>query len=150
MGIKFYDRFVKFIQAPVIALVAQPVEHRQAIIVASDGLAIYQARDSPERERSARDQWDAPGPVMPVASEKPHARRIAAHHHPEAVCLVSCSQTVAAVGFATGLDRQGWQKSGKITRRTSTRYKYRRARASRVGLAHEDENALRLSHRHLG
>jgi hypothetical protein len=39
----------------------QPVEHRQAIIVASYGLAIDQARRSLERERGARDQWEAAG-----------------------------------------------------------------------------------------
>jgi hypothetical protein len=69
------------------APVAQPVEHRQAIIVASYGHATYQARDSPERERGARDEWEARGPVVPVAGEKPHARRVAAHQHPEAVVL---------------------------------------------------------------
>jgi hypothetical protein len=50
------------------------------------GLAIDQARRSLGRER-ARDQWEAAGPVVPVAGEKPHARRVAAHQHPEAVVL---------------------------------------------------------------
>jgi hypothetical protein len=68
-----------------IAPVAQPVEHRQAIVVASYGLAIDQARRSLERERCARDQWEAAGPVVPVAGERPHARRVTAHEHSEAV-----------------------------------------------------------------
>ena len=55
----------------------QSVEHRQAIIVASYGLAIDQARCSLERERGARDQGEAAGPVVPIAGEKPHARRVA-------------------------------------------------------------------------
>src|SRR5437016_14279250 len=71
--------------ASIGAPVAQPVEHRQAIVVASYGLAIDQARCSLEREHGARDQWEASGPGVPVAGEKPHARRVAAHEHSEAV-----------------------------------------------------------------
>jgi hypothetical protein len=58
----------------------QPVEHRQAITVASYGLAIDQARDSLKRERGARDQWEAAGPVVPVAGEQPHAKTHFAFH----------------------------------------------------------------------
>src|SRR5262249_8692030 len=71
--------------APVIAPVAQPVKYRQAVVVASYGLAIDQARRSLERERGAHDQREASGPVVPVASEKPHALSVAAHQHPEAI-----------------------------------------------------------------
>src|SRR5262249_58333086 len=71
--------------APVIAPVAQSVEHRQAIMVASYGLAIEQARRSLERERGARDQRAPSGPGVPIAGAKPHARRIAAHKHSDAV-----------------------------------------------------------------
>jgi hypothetical protein len=49
------------------------------------GLAIDQAGRCPERKRCARDQGKAPGPVVSVAGEKPHARRVAAHEHSEAV-----------------------------------------------------------------
>jgi hypothetical protein len=38
-----------------------------------------------KRLRGPRDQWEAAGPVLPVAGEKPHARRVAAHEHSEAV-----------------------------------------------------------------
>jgi hypothetical protein len=30
-------------------------------------------------QSDARDQWEAAGPVVPVAGEKPHARSVAAH-----------------------------------------------------------------------
>jgi hypothetical protein len=73
--------------APVIAPVAQPVEHWQSIAVTGDGLAVDQARRGLERERGTRDQWKAAGPVVPVAGEKPHARPVAAHQHSEAVVL---------------------------------------------------------------
>ena len=46
------------------------------------------------------------------------------------------------IGFLGSGAQQGSQKSGKATGRSSIRYKYRRARASRVRLAHEDENAF--------
>jgi hypothetical protein len=55
--------------APVIAPVAQPVEHRQAIPITGNRLAVDQARRSLERERGARDQWEAAGPVVSVAGE---------------------------------------------------------------------------------
>src|SRR6266511_3832447 len=45
--------------ASIGAPVAQPVEHRHAIVVASYGLAIDQARCSLEREHGARDQGKA-------------------------------------------------------------------------------------------
>jgi hypothetical protein len=38
-----------------------------------------------ERERGAGDQGEAAGPVVPVAGDKPHARRVAPHQHSEAV-----------------------------------------------------------------
>jgi hypothetical protein len=43
------------------------------------------ACDIGRAERGARDQWEAAGSVVPIAGEKPHAARIAAHEHPEAV-----------------------------------------------------------------
>ena len=71
--------------APVLTPVSQPVEHREPIVVASYGLAIDQARRSLERECGALDQGEAAGPIMPVAGGKPHAPRVAAHEHSEAV-----------------------------------------------------------------
>src|SRR5262249_41432437 len=73
--------------APVIAPVAQPAKHRQAIIVPSDRLAIDQTRVRLEGIRGGGDQREAPGPVVPVASEQAHARSVAAHQHSEAVVL---------------------------------------------------------------
>jgi len=70
---------------PVLAAVAQSVEARHAIPIIGDRLAIDQARGSFEGERSARDQWKAAGPVVPVAGEQPQPRRVAAHQHSEAV-----------------------------------------------------------------
>src|SRR5260370_122935 len=48
-------------------------------------LMLLQCPERPERERGARDEGKAPGPVVPVAGEKPHARSVAAHEHSEAV-----------------------------------------------------------------
>ena len=70
---------------PVLAAVAQSVEARHAIPIIGDRPAIDQARGSFEGERSARDQWKAAGPVVPVAGEKSHAITVAAHEHSEAV-----------------------------------------------------------------
>jgi hypothetical protein len=41
--------------------------------------------DAALSESAPHDQWEAAGPVVPVAGEKPHARRIAAHEHSEAI-----------------------------------------------------------------
>jgi hypothetical protein len=65
-------------------------------------------------------------------------------------CLISCSQRAPAGGLAAGLGRQGSQKSGKITRRNNMGYKYQRARTSRVGLVHENQDAFRLPRGYLG
>jgi hypothetical protein len=65
-------------------------------------LTVDQTRHSFERERGAGNQREAPSSVMPVASEKPHARTIAAHQH-----------SAPAGGFGAGLGRQGSQKSGE-------------------------------------
>jgi hypothetical protein len=67
--------------------IAQPVKARHAIIVASHRLTVDQTRHRFERERGADDQWKPAGPVMPVASEQPHARSIAAHQHAKPVML---------------------------------------------------------------
>ena len=61
---------------PVIAPTPQSVEHRQSIAVTGDGLTVDQARHSLERERGARDQGEAAGPVVAVAGEQPHGRPI--------------------------------------------------------------------------
>jgi hypothetical protein len=66
---------------PVLAAIAQPVEHRHAIPITGDRLAVDQAGARLERERGARDQWEAAGPIVPVAGA------IAAHEHSEAVVL---------------------------------------------------------------
>src|SRR5262249_43041430 len=88
--------------AAVIALVAQPVEHRHAIAVAGYSLAVDQAGEHLESIRGRGDQREAADPIVPVAGEKPHARRVAAHQHSEASCLISCSQPAPAGGFALG------------------------------------------------
>jgi hypothetical protein len=53
-------------------------------------------------------------------------------------CALPPGDRTAALG------RQGSQKSGKATRRNNMSYKYRRARTSRVGLVHENQDALCL------
>ena len=73
--------------APVIAPVAQSVEARHAVRITGDRLAVDEARTRLERAGGRDDQWEAAGPVVPVAGEKLHVPRIAAHEHSEAVVL---------------------------------------------------------------
>jgi hypothetical protein len=65
-----------------------------------------------ERERSARDQGEAAGPVVPVAGEKPHARRVAANEHAEAVVL-DLMQPPSPSGAAS---RLGWASRARRSR----------------------------------
>jgi len=60
--------------APVLAPVAQPVEHRQPVVITGHSLTIDQAGRCPQRRCGPRDEREAPGPAVPVAGEKPHAR----------------------------------------------------------------------------
>src|SRR5919201_3881988 len=59
------------------------------------------------------------GPIMPVASGKPHARSIAADQHADSVMFDLMQPPFPAGGLAAGLGRQGSQESGKATRRDS-------------------------------
>jgi hypothetical protein len=72
---------------PVLAPVSQPVEHRQPIAITGHRFAVDQKRPRPQRSRRLRNQWKPTRPVVPVAGEKPHAGRVAPHHHAEAVEL---------------------------------------------------------------
>jgi hypothetical protein len=56
--------------APVIAPVAQPVEYRQAIIVASYGLAIDQTGAAGKLSDGCGDCGIAAGPVVPPAASR--------------------------------------------------------------------------------
>src|SRR6266516_2900833 len=86
--------------------------------------------------------------ALRVKSRTPAASRRTSIRKPS--CLISCSHPAPAGGLAAGLGRQGSQKSGKATRRNNMGYKYQRARTSRVGLVHENQDALRLPRGHLG
>jgi hypothetical protein len=75
-----------------------------------------------ERERGARDQWEAVQSCpLRVKSRTPAASRRTSMRKPS--CLISCSQPAPAGGLAAGLGRQGSQKSGKATRRNNMSYK---------------------------
>jgi DNA invertase Pin-like site-specific DNA recombinase len=70
----------------VVALVRELHGQRQSLRQISKTLAAQgHLTGGGRRERGARDQGEAACPVVPVAREKPHARRIAAHEHSEAV-----------------------------------------------------------------
>jgi len=57
----------------VIAALAQLVEHRHALVIATDRLAVDQAGAHSQCRYSLVDQREAFGPVVPIASEKAHA-----------------------------------------------------------------------------
>jgi hypothetical protein len=84
---------------PVLTAVAQSVEARHAIPITGDRLAIDQAGARLERERGARDQWEAAGPVVSVAGETAAAPRTAAHEHSEAVVFDFVRRTSGIKGF---------------------------------------------------
>jgi hypothetical protein len=59
------------------------------------------------------------GSGVPVATEQPHARRIAAQQHSEPIVLDFVQPARPSRRFGAGLGRQGSQKSGKATRRNN-------------------------------
>jgi hypothetical protein len=85
--------------------VTDELERGHAVVVASHRFAINQARRSLDRERRAGDQGEAAGPVVPIAGEKPHARRVAAHEHTEAV-VFDLVQPLGAEGQLIGFGRE--------------------------------------------
>jgi hypothetical protein len=69
--------------------------------------------------RTGNTEGNGPSPIMPVASEKPHARSIAAHQHAEPV-MFDLMQPAGPPGRFRGRAVQaGLQKSGKATRRNN-------------------------------
>src|SRR5262249_56187599 len=72
---------------PVLAPVAQPVEHRQSVAVAGHRLPVEQERSALQGAGGLEDQRKASRPVDPVAGEQAHAGGVPTDHYSEAVVL---------------------------------------------------------------
>jgi hypothetical protein len=108
----------------------------------------HDATLSERAARAIRGKRPVQSCPLRVKSRTPAASRHTSMRKPS--CLISCSHPAPAGGLSVGLGRQGSQKSGKATRRNNMGYKYQRARTSRVGLVHENQDAFRLPRGHLG
>ena len=68
-------------------LPADQVEHRKAVLVGDDRLAVDEAGACRQRRDRRGGQREAPGEIMAVPSEEPHAGSVAPRHDAEAVML---------------------------------------------------------------
>jgi hypothetical protein len=66
---------------------AEHLEDGMAALVAADDLTVEHERGRPERAGGIDDGGVSIGPVVPVASEQPHARAVALHLKPKTVVL---------------------------------------------------------------
>jgi hypothetical protein len=70
-----------------MAALAQLLEHRHAIVIATDRLAVDQARAHSQCRYSLHDEREALGLLVPIAGEKPDSRGTAPRQEPVAIVL---------------------------------------------------------------
>ena len=69
------------------AVPANKVEHRKALLVGDDCLAVDQAGACRQSGNRRGGQREAPGEIMAVARQEPHAGSVSPRHDAEAVML---------------------------------------------------------------
>jgi hypothetical protein len=93
-----------------VTLAPDQLEHGMPAIVGDDGLAVDQARAHRQRRDGGHRQREAPGEIVAVAGEQPHAGSVPQRHDAKAVVL-DFVQPVRADGRRLGGDgRQGSMK----------------------------------------
>ena len=85
----------------------QEIERRYAVVVASDRLAVDDARVRLEQRQRLDDEREAPGQIVARPAVEPHLLAGLAGDDPEAVVL-DLVQPLARGGRARGLRREAW------------------------------------------
>jgi len=99
--------------AAIVALVAQPLEHGEAVLVAGDRLDVDQAGARLEPVHGLDDGGIAVRPVVPVAGEQPHAAAVSAHHEAVAVVLDLVNPVCTGWGLVGGRWQAGFDETGR-------------------------------------
>src|SRR5262249_42683092 len=89
------------------------VEHRHAVPVAGDRLAIDQARAHPERAGGIGNERVTVRPVVPVAGQQPDTSGVALDHHAKAVVLDFMNPAGAGRRSLGGVWETGANETGR-------------------------------------